>query len=31
MVWEVPAQGEIVLAYAPNYEGAPVFEITLRR
>lgn len=30
IVYEVPAAGEIILAYAPNYEGPPVFEITVR-
>lgn len=30
IVYEVPAQGEIILAYAPNFDGPPVIEITLR-
>lgn len=30
LVYEVAPTGEIVLAYAPNFEGAPVFEITIR-
>lgn len=31
LVYEVPATGEVVLAYAPNFDGPPVFEMTLRR
>lgn len=30
LVYEVPAAGEIILAYAPNFDGPPVFEITIR-
>lgn len=30
LVYEVPAAGEIILAYAPNFEGPPVFEVTVR-
>jgi len=30
LVYEVPAAGEIILAYAPNFQGPPVFEVTLR-
>ena len=30
LLYEVPPQGEIVLAYAPNFDGPPVFEIQLR-
>ena len=30
LVYEVPAAGEIIFAYAPNFEGPPVFEIVLR-
>jgi hypothetical protein len=30
-LWEVPAAGDVVLAYAPNFDGPPVFEISIDR
>ena len=30
LVYEIPPQGRIVLSYEPNFEGPPVYEITVR-
>ena len=29
LVYEVPPTGTVILSYAPNYNGPPVFEVTL--
>ena len=30
LLYEVPPTGEVILSYAPNYNGAPIFEVVLR-
>ncbi len=30
VTYEVPPTGTVLFSYAPNYDGAPIFEVTLR-
>jgi hypothetical protein len=30
LVYEIAPSGTVILSYAPNFEGPPVFEVTLR-